>query len=208
MAQIKIHGLPPSTFTRAVRLGCHEKGIDYELVPAMPGSIAPLNPFSKIPVMVHGAFTLYESVAILRYLDRSFAGPKLWPDDPEGAAMVDQWAGVVCDSVRNSAQLYLAARFNLLPASAEMTAKYFARTREVVPAIDRQLGKTRFLAGDTLTAADLLFAPLYAYFPDIPELKALAEASPNCQRWAREMTARPSFKATEPTTKPGLPTAA
>ena len=35
MIAIKIHGVPPSTFTRAVRLACHEKGIDYELVPTM-----------------------------------------------------------------------------------------------------------------------------------------------------------------------------
>ena len=28
---LKIHGLPPSTFTRTVRLACHEKGIDYEV---------------------------------------------------------------------------------------------------------------------------------------------------------------------------------
>ena len=208
MATLEIHGLPPSTFTRAVRLGCHEKGIDYTLVPATPGAVVPLNPFAKIPAMVHGDLTLFESTAILRYLDRTFAGPKLWPDDPRGAALVDQWVGVVGDSVRNSAQLYMAARFNLLPAPAEMVAKYLAKTREVIAAFDRQLGKTRFLAGDALTAADLLFAPPYAYFADIPELQAIAEASPNCQRWAAEMAERPSFKATEPATKPGLPTAA
>ncbi len=78
----------------------------------------------------------------------------------------------------------------------------------MIAAFDRQLGKTRFVAGDVLTAADLLFAPLYAYFPDIPETKAMAEASPNCQRWAAEIAGRPSFRATEPATKPGLPTAA
>jgi glutathione S-transferase len=29
MADIKIYGVPPSSFTRTVRLACHEKGIDY-----------------------------------------------------------------------------------------------------------------------------------------------------------------------------------
>ena len=81
MVTLKIHGMPPSTFTRAVRMACHEKGIDYELVPTTPGDVRPLNPFSKIPAITHGDFTLYESAAILRYLDRTFAGPKLWPDD-------------------------------------------------------------------------------------------------------------------------------
>ncbi len=110
----------------------------------------------------------------------------------------------MCDSVRNSAQLYMAARFKLLPAPAEMVAKYLERTRDVIAAFDRQLGQSRFLAGDTLSAADLLFAPPYAYFPDVPELRAIADASPNCQRWAGEMASRSSFAATEPTGKPPL----
>ena len=48
MATLKIHGMPPSTFTRTVRMACHEKGIDYELVTTLPGDIGALNPFRKI----------------------------------------------------------------------------------------------------------------------------------------------------------------
>ena len=98
----------------------------------------------------------------------------------------------------------MAARFNFLPVPAEMAAKYLAKAREVLAVFDRQLGRSRFLAGDVLSAADLLFAPPYAYFPDVPELKEIAEASPNCQRWIGEMADRTSFAATEPTAKPQL----
>jgi len=204
MTKLQIYGASPSTFTRAVRLACHEKGIDYELVPTMPGTVVGLNPFRRIPAIVHGDLTLFETPAILRYLDRSFPGPKLWPDDARAAAFVDQWVGVVCDSVRNSAQLYMAARFKLLPAPAEMVAKYLERTRDVIAAFDRQLGRSRFLAGNVLSAADLLFAPPFAYFADVPELQEIAEASPNCRRWAGEIAVRPSFAATEPEFKPPL----
>ena len=89
MAEIKIHGAPPSTFTRTVRLACHEKGINYELVPTMPGEITPLNPFRKIPAITHGDLVLFESTAILRYFDRTFPGPKLWPEDSAGVARCD-----------------------------------------------------------------------------------------------------------------------
>ena len=47
-AAIKIHGVPPSPFTRAVRLCCREKGIDYELVPTRPGDV-PGNPWARFP---------------------------------------------------------------------------------------------------------------------------------------------------------------
>jgi len=204
MATLKIHGLPPSTFTRTVRLACHEKGIDYEMVEAMPGSIDALNPFRKIPAITHGDVTLYESIAILRYLERTFPGPKLWPEDSLGAAACDQWASAVSDSLVNAALRYMAARFGFLPVPAEMAQKYLDKTAEVVPIFDRQLGRHRFLAGEALTAADLFLYPLYAYFPDIAELRAIADKAPNCDRWAREMAARPSVKATEPAFKPRI----
>lgn len=198
MATLRIHGVSPSTFTRSVRMGCHEKAISYEFVPARPDAVEGLNPFGKIPVMTHGELTLFESTAILRYLDRSFPGPKLWPDDVVQSAVVDQWASVVCDSVFNSALRYMATRFNLLPVPAQMADKYLAKAREVMAAIDRRLGESRFLAGGQLTAADLLLAPPVAYFADVPELREIAEASPNVRRWAAEIAARPSFAATQP----------
>ncbi len=74
----------------------------------------------------------------------------------------------------------------------------------MLPIFDRQLGRTRYLAGDTMTAADLFLAPLLFYFPDIPELKAVADRAPNCARWARDMAGRPSVRATEPQQKPRL----
>ena len=73
-----------------------------------------------------------------------------------------------------------------------------------MPIFDRQLGKTRYLAGDTMTAADLFLAPLFFYFPDIPELRAIGDAAPNCARWTRDMANRPSVRATEPQQKPQL----
>ena len=204
MTSIKIHGMPPSTFTRTVRLACHEKGIGYELVPTMPSQIAPLNPFGKIPAITHGDFTLFESTAILRYLDCTFPGRKLWPDESRAAALCDQWVSAVCDSLVNSALRYMAARFGFLPVPAEMEAGYLEKTRHVVPIFDRQLARSRYLAGDELTAADLFLAPVLFYFPDVPELKAIAEAAPNCARWLRDMEARPSVRATHPEMKPQL----
>lgn len=98
----------------------------------------------------------------------------------------------------------MASRYGFLPVPAEMRQQYLDKTVEVLPIFDRQIGRTRFLAGDTMTAADLFLAPLLFYFPDIPELKAIANAAPNCTRWARDMAGRPSVKATEPHQKPQL----
>jgi glutathione S-transferase len=198
MASIKVYGVPPSTFTRAVLMGCQEKGIDYELVPTFPSTVGPLNPFGKIPAMTHGEVTLFESSAILRYLDGAFPGPKLWPADSRQAALCDQYVSAVCDSMVNSALRYLANHFGFLPVPQEMADKYLAKAKEVVPVFDRRLGESRYLVGDSLTAADLFLAPIVFNFPAVPGLKEIGEASPNIDRWMREMSARPSMQATLP----------
>ena len=198
MADIKIYGVSPSSFTRTARLACHEKGIDYELVPTFPGQMGALNPFQKIPAITHGDMTLFESTAILRYLDRTFPGPKLWPQDSRQAALCDQWVSAVNDSLVNSALRFLANHFGFLPVPQEMADMYLAKARDVVPVFDRQLGQSRYLVGDSATAADLFLAPIVYNFPAIPGLKEIGEAAPNLARWMRDMSARPSMKATEP----------
>jgi glutathione S-transferase len=204
MTALKIHGVPPSVFTWTARLACHEKAIDYELVPTMPSEVAPLNPFHKIPAITHGDLVLYETPAIVRYLDRTFPGPGLWPEDSIGVARCDQWVSAVCDSLVNSAMRYMAARFGFLPVPAEMQQKYLDKAREVVPVFDRQLGHSRYLAGDALTAADLFLLPVLSYFADIAELAAIGDVAPNCKRWLREMAARPSVNVTTPQQRPQL----
>ena len=133
MASLQIFGVPPSPFTRAVRLACHEKGVDYELVPTRPGGTAPLNPLGKIPMMKHGDFTLYESPAIARYVDHTFDGPPLWPGDAKAASLCDQWLSVVCDSMVQTALAgVIAPRFGIIPGTEESIQAALKRTERVV----------------------------------------------------------------------------
>ena len=79
-----------------------------------------------------------------------------------------------------------------------MADKYLAKAKEVVPVFERQLGQSRYMVGDSVTAADLFLAPIVFNFPAVPGLKEIGEASPNIVRWMREMSARPSMQATMP----------
>ena len=133
MATIQIYGVPPSPFTRATRLAAREKGVEYELVPTRPGGTAPLNPLGKIPMMKHGDFTLYESPAIARYIDRMFDGPPLWPKDARAAALCDQWLSVVCDSMVQTALAgVIGPRFGIIPGTEEGIQVALKRSERVV----------------------------------------------------------------------------
>ena len=53
-------------------------------------TLLPYNPNTKVPVLVDGDFVLWESRAIIAYLA---TGPRrLYPADPSGAPIVDQWS--------------------------------------------------------------------------------------------------------------------
>jgi glutathione S-transferase len=50
-----------------------------------------MNPTGLVPTLQEGAFTLWESNAILRYLANDAASASLWPPPPQARAIVDHW---------------------------------------------------------------------------------------------------------------------
>ena len=92
----------------------------------------------------------------------------------------------------------IAPRFGIIPGTEESIQANLKRAERVLGIVDKHLADHRFLAGEAVTAADLFLVPIFFYFPEIEELKALAESSPNCGRWVRDMGARPSVQATDP----------
>ena len=204
MATLKIHGLSPSTFTPHGAAGvCTRKASTTRWYDAMPNTIGALNPFGKIPAITHGELTLYESIAILRYLESgSFQGRKLWPDDVAAGRRF-----AISGRAPFTGQLAVNCRAALFrsapPASCRCRRKWHRsispRRRRWCRSSTASSDSIRFLAGNSFDRGrPLPKYPLYAYFPDVAGLKAIADKAPNVNRWAREMAARPSAVATEP----------
>ena len=79
-----------------------------------------------------------------------------------------------------------------------MADKYFAKMRATVPVFDGRLSQSRYVVGDSVTAADMFLAPIVFNFPATPGLKEIGEASPKLAHWMRDMSAQPSKQATVP----------
>src|SRR5262245_3747876 len=78
-----VFGFPRSTFVQIVRLVLTHKNVTYtfhDLEPEMgkPTHLA-LHPFNRVPILRHGDFTVYETSAIVSYLEESFPKPALQP---------------------------------------------------------------------------------------------------------------------------------
>ena len=187
---ITIYGFGPSTWTRTARIACAEKGVEHRLEPVDYGSDAhaALHPFRRIPVARIDGQELYETVAIVSYLDAVVAGPALLPADALERARVLGWftAGVhylYPDLVR-------ALLGDDLPEGAhEAIATHLAT-------LEAQLGDRGFLVGGGVTAADLVVAPMLDFARSLLDLSAPLAAAPRVSAWLEELTARPSFTAT------------
>src|SRR5713226_10090251 len=93
---IKLHYHPLSTYSRRVLIALIEKQISYEPVPLdmtarkhREPAYLTLNPYGRVPTLEEDGFVLYESTAILDYLEATHPNPALAPSDARGRAFVD-----------------------------------------------------------------------------------------------------------------------
>src|SRR5438034_7830855 len=92
---LKLHHHPLSTYSRRVRIALIEKNLTAELIELdmargahrAPGYLA-LNPYGRVPTLEDDGFVLYESTAILEYLEATHPTPALVPGDARGRALV------------------------------------------------------------------------------------------------------------------------
>jgi len=212
MAKVTLHGPDYRTQVRTIRLCLVEKGVEYELVPVdvfrgenHKPAFLKLQPFGVVPVLVHDAFTLYETSAIARYVDEAFKGPKLQPSDKKEVARMNQivsiieahgYGPIVTEIVGPRAkQAFLRQQVdNAAIQKAVPHAQYCLNV------IEGLMGDGGFLVGGSLSLADLHLAPIIAYFAQTPEGKRVLAKLPKLTGWWEGIAARPSVVETEPHT--------
>jgi glutathione S-transferase len=209
MANIQIIGVPQSNYVWVVRMACEEKGVPYDIVPVRPHTpeIDALHPLGKIPGMRHGDVELCESKAIVTYIDKTFPGPKLIPEDARGAAEVEKWVSLVNTAVDPClVRIYLVGYF--FPKTADGKPDR-AAIDGVLPAMQKQIGlldkavaKTGYLAGSSFTLADINLLPILYYVQRCPEGAEMVKAAPNLASYFARHAERPSFKASTPPPPP------
>jgi glutathione S-transferase len=207
VSDFTVYSIPGSPFGRAVLATLEEKGAPYRLSPVAPGSFKSpehmaRHPFGRVPVLEHDGFMLYETQAILRYLDRVLPDPTLTPADPKAAARMDQAMGVSdwylfqgVGAVIGFRRVVGARLLGLTPDEAVIEAA-MPRAHMVFDELARQLGERPFITGNALSLADLMLAPQVEFFTQTPEWAVLGRPRPNLAAWLDRMEARPSLKAT------------
>jgi len=209
MREFVVHTIPGSPFARAALATLEEKGAKYRLVPMTPQDMRgarhlALHPFGRVPILEHGEFRVYETQAILRYLDRVLPKPALTPLDPQLAARMDQlmnindWYLFRDASAPIGFQRVVGPMLLGLKPDEAIIAAALPKARLAFDELARLLSANPFVAGDALTLADLIIAPHLDMLSGTPEWASLAGAHANIRAWLERMNARPSMQATTP----------
>ena len=211
MARPIVYGPAGSTYVWSTRLALAEKGVAHELVDMPVGAHREephlsRHPFGKMPAFEHDGFALYETQAILRYIDEGFPVAPLQPTDLHQFARMSQimgivdayaWPSIAAGIVFNR---ILAPRLGL-PVNEEAVAKAVPRARLCLSEFARLMSDQQFMAGERISLADLMVVPLLYYLARVPEGEAALTEHPSLRAWMRRIEDRQSFQVTKP---PGL----
>ena len=208
MARPIVYGFAGSTYVWSTRLALAEKGVAHELVEVGFGQHREephlsRHPFAKMPAFEHDGFALYETQAILRYIDEGFPVAPLQPTDLHQFSRMNQIIGIVdayaWQAIAAGVLVNRVLKPRLgLPVDEVVVAAALPRARLCISEIARLMGEEPYLAGDRVSLADLMVIPLFYLFAKLPEGEAPLAEHPNIRPWMRRMEARQSFQVTKP----------
>lgn len=161
---LTVHHLGRSQSERIVWL-CEELGLDYELkcyardpvTRLAPPEYKALHPIGTAPVIFDGDLVLGESGAIVEYIIATHGAGRLErrPGHPEFAQYL-YWLHYANGSFQALLHRTLVARRLEPPPEHRVLLDLQARLGRALGFLDRRLGESSYLAGEELTAADIM----------------------------------------------------
>jgi glutathione S-transferase len=176
---IKLYGGARSRAS-IVRWYLEELGVPYEFIKLdmaagehRQAEFLKINPFGKVPAIVDGDFQLFETGAILLYLDRQYGQTEL---STQQQAIHEQW---------------------ILFANATLSSIFIETSREretpvLLNPLNEILSKQPYLLGDEFSVVDVAVGSILNYIPIM--LKLDLSAYPAVVNYIKTLATRPAFK--------------
>lgn len=198
-ASVTLLGDPRSTYTRTARMGLAEKGVRHGMEELGPHTapILETNPFGRIPVLRDGDLRLFETSAILRYVEEAFPGPTLLPQDVRDRAIGEQWVSAINSCMYDAMVRRYVLQYVFKKEERAVIDGAVKEMQAQLAALERAYARP-FLAGQQPTLPDYFLAPIVGYLELFPESKALLERCPKLMKAHAAMKERPSWKETRP----------
>lgn len=160
-----IHGFETSNNLK-VRVALGYKGIPYTfhtIDPADRAEVVRLSGQVLTPVMVHGEVVLFDSAAILRYLDANFRDtPKLFGNDRASQWEIEEWERFARGPMAAGMMSIVKKRVAGEQPSEDLVQHAAADFAESLGKIEIRLGERDWLVGEAMSAADVTAACVVA----------------------------------------------
>jgi len=192
---IKVYYAPPSVYGRKVLCVLDEKGLDYEIERMsfqakdhQKGEYLRVNPNGEIPALDDNGFIVYESTAIIEYLEDEYPEPRLMPEDSEGRARI-RMIEDFCDL-----HMYPAVITALYAkhANEDASTETLDTLKAGMQRLEHYLGAGHFIAGD-FSLADCAVMALIATFDGLGLTEEVV-SSPKLKNYFSRLKTRPGYK--------------
>lgn len=200
MSAPKLYGISGSRAIRSI-WAIEETGIEYEHIAAhffedtkTPEYLA-INPNGRVPALIDGDLTLFESMAINLYLTKQYGG-SLYPDNPADEARAIQWS-VWAISEIEPLQMQIVVQKFFTPEDKRDAAVIAAAGKGLerpFGVLDAHLDQRPYLLGDTFSVADLNVAGVMLLLKMVGHDYS---AHSNITRWAETCYARTALAAAQ-----------
>jgi glutathione S-transferase len=167
MSDLTLYELPPSPNNLKVRVGLGFKGLPFERsvleLDQFPGDrsgVVAVSGQPRTPVLKHGSTVIFDSGAILRYLEANFRDtPPLFSEDYEEFGEIEHWEAFGRHGLSGPVSVMFGEAF-ATEKSDDNIRRAKERMRDLTGEIEHRLAEADFLVGGRLTAADVTAAPL------------------------------------------------
>ena len=214
MPDVTLFGFPRSVYVQMAGIVLTHKEVPYafhdlETEMNTPSHLA-LHPFERVPILRHGDFTVYETAAIVGYVDDAFDGPKLTPNDPQSRGRMNQWISAVNGYYYPYLIYHVSHERNVfpqlgIPSDETVVAHAMPTVETCLEVLDRDLSGGEFLLGSQLSLADFFMLPIIHAFGFSPEAQRMYPRFPAIGAWRERMEALPTmkrFRAAQPPRAP------
>ncbi|MDJ0597807.1 MAG: glutathione S-transferase family protein [Crocosphaera sp.] len=198
---LKLYHLPISFNSRRVWIALLEKGLSFELVPMKldgdqltPNFLA-LNPFHHIPVLVDGEFSLFESLAILDYLEAKYPNPALVPSDPQGLGTVKMINLVTLNELLPATTPLIRQSMGFVTLDESTQSQAQEKVATVLKFFEQSMGDRSYIVGHSLTLGDIVAGTIVGF---LPQMGVSLSPYPQLTAWIEQLSQRESWQETEP----------
>ena len=168
-----------------------------------------MNPRGRVPVLKDGDYVVYESLAILEYLDRKYPQPPLFGSTAEEGGTITR---VICEYQSYAEEHIQKIIYAILFPGVEGRQEEIERAMNVVAGeartIEQRLSNSAWLVGEAFSAADIVIFPGIQMLlralerREAQELRArllpLDANFPAIAAWIRRIEALPGYERTYP----------